>query len=170
MAQRSLCTCLALRVLAASKAFLRGWAQVSMGILQRRAWTDNKSLLRQLPGITPLVWVKPPVRLGLSGGNSGNFPERPRKCSQSFSWNSSREHGWAPNFVIQGISSRSFPEFSPPQFGRRRLFFQTDSSKEDRVALLRDMEGQQAAAAASCSSSKLACGVSGISFFLIQHC
>ena len=28
-----------------------------------------------------------PVRLGLSGGNSGKIPERPRKRSQSFSWN-----------------------------------------------------------------------------------
>ena len=33
-------------------------------------------------------WATPPVRLGLSGGNSRKFLERPRKRSQSFSWNS----------------------------------------------------------------------------------
>ena len=49
-------------------------------------------------------WAVPPVRLGLSGRNSGKFPERPRKRSQSVSWNSPREYGWdAPNTLIQGI-------------------------------------------------------------------
>ena len=37
-----------------------------------------------------------PVRLGLSGGNFGKISERPRKRSQSFSWNSPREYGWDP--------------------------------------------------------------------------
>ena len=36
----------------------------------------------------------PPVRLGLSGRNSGKIPERPRKRSQSFSWNSPRNYSW----------------------------------------------------------------------------
>ena len=34
-----------------------------------------------------LLWAIPPVRLGLSGRNSGKIPERPRKRSQSISWN-----------------------------------------------------------------------------------
>ena len=46
----------------------------------------------------------PPVRLGLSGTNSGKIPERPRKRSESFSWNSPWEYGWdPPSPVIQGI-------------------------------------------------------------------
>ena len=49
-------------------------------------------------------WATPPVRLGLSGRNSGKIPERPRKRSQSVSWNSPEEYGWdAPNPIIQGI-------------------------------------------------------------------
>ena len=50
------------------------------------------------------MWAIPPVRLGLSGRNSGKIPERPRKRSQSVSWNFPREYGWdAPNPIIQGI-------------------------------------------------------------------
>ena len=50
------------------------------------------------------MWATPPVRLGLSGRNPGKIPERPRKRSQSVSWNSPREYGWdAPNPIIQGI-------------------------------------------------------------------
>ena len=50
------------------------------------------------------MWAIPPVRLGLSGRNSGEIPERPRKRSQSVSWNSRREYSWdAPNPIIQGI-------------------------------------------------------------------
>ena len=46
----------------------------------------------------------PAVRLGLSGRISGKVPERPRKRSQSVSWNFPREYGWdAPKPVIQGI-------------------------------------------------------------------
>ena len=49
-------------------------------------------------------WATPPVRPGLSGRNSGKIPERPRKRSQSVSWNFPREYGWdAPNPIIQGI-------------------------------------------------------------------
>ena len=49
-------------------------------------------------------WATPPVRLGISGRNSRKIPERPRKRSQSVSWNSPREYGWdAPNPIIQGI-------------------------------------------------------------------
>ena len=45
-----------------------------------------------------------PVRLGLFGRNSGKIPERPRKRSQSVSWNIPREYGWdAPSPIIQGI-------------------------------------------------------------------
>ena len=48
-------------------------------------------------------WAIPPVRLGLSG-NSGKIPERPRKRSQSVSWNSPREYGWdPPSPIIRGI-------------------------------------------------------------------
>ena len=51
-----------------------------------------------------LIWAIPPVRLGLSGRNSGKIPERPRKRSQSVSWNFPREYGWdPPNPIIQGI-------------------------------------------------------------------
>ena len=36
--------------------------------------------------------------------NSGKLPERPRKRSQNFSWNSPREYGWdPPNPIIPGI-------------------------------------------------------------------
>ena len=49
-------------------------------------------------------WAIPPVRLGLSGRNSGKIPEGPRKRSQSISWTFPREYGWdAPNPIIQGI-------------------------------------------------------------------
>ena len=48
--------------------------------------------------------LHPQPRLGLSGGNSGKTPERPRKHSQSVSWNSPREYGWDPqNPIIQSI-------------------------------------------------------------------
>ena len=47
-----------------------------------------------------VVWATPPIRLGLSG----KIPERPRKRSQSVSWNSPREYGWdPPSPTIQGI-------------------------------------------------------------------
>ena len=46
----------------------------------------------------------PAVRLGLSGRNSGKIQERPRKRSQSVSWNSAREYSWdAPSPIVQGI-------------------------------------------------------------------
>ena len=48
-----------------------------------------------LMGLIAMGWKRfprgsstiPPVRLALSGRNSGKTPERPRKCSQSVSWN-----------------------------------------------------------------------------------
>ena len=50
------------------------------------------------------MWAIPPVRLTLSGRNSGRNPERPRKRSQSVSWNSRQEYGWDPPSPIeQGI-------------------------------------------------------------------
>ena len=56
------------------------------------------------PSIKAFDWAMPPVRLGLSGRNSRKIPERPRKRSQSVSWNFPREYGWdAPNPLIQGI-------------------------------------------------------------------
>ena len=87
-----------------------------------------------------LLWAIPPVRLGLSGRNSGKFPERPRKRSQSFWWNSPRECGWdPPKPIIQSIwrlqsVSRILP---PPQYGWGRLFFQ----KWFRRGPLRDGHG-----------------------------
>ena len=67
-----------------------------------------------------------PVRLRLSGRNSGKIPERPRKRSQSVSWNSPREYGWdPPNPFIQSIwGFQSISRILSPQYGRGRLFFQ----------------------------------------------
>ena len=48
-------------------------------------------------------WATPPVRLGLSGGNSGKNAETPHKRSQSVSWNSPREYGWDLYLKIQGV-------------------------------------------------------------------
>ena len=71
------------------------------------------------------VWAIPPVRLGLSGRNTGKIPERPRKRSQSFSWNSPQEYAWDPPNPIKAFEgSRAFPEFSPPQYGWGRFLFQ----------------------------------------------
>ena len=73
------------------------------------------------------VWAIPPVRLGHSRRNSGKIPERPRKRSQSVSWNSPREYGWDPRSpIIQGIwGFQSISRIlSPPQYGWGRLFFQ----------------------------------------------
>ena len=86
---------------------------------------DSESPSESRPSM--LNWAIPPVRLALSGRNSGKIPERPRKRSQSVSWNSRREYGWdAPNPIIQGIwgFQSVFPEFPPPQYGWGRLFFQ----------------------------------------------
>ena len=51
--------------------------------------TPNPSKSAKIP-----KWAIPPVRLGLSGRNFGETVERPRKRSQSVSWNSPREYGW----------------------------------------------------------------------------
>ena len=74
----------------------------------------------------------PPVRLGLSGRNSGRIPERPRKRSQSVSWNFPREYGWdAPNPIIQGI--RGFQSvsriLSPPSTAGDASFFRSGSGE-----------------------------------------
>ena len=74
-----------------------------------------------------IYWGTPPVRLGLSGRHSGKIPERPRKRSQSFFWNSPRELGWdPPSPTIQGIwrlrsISRILPP--PPQYVWGCFFF-----------------------------------------------
>ena len=69
----------------------------------------------------------PPVQLGLSGRNSRKLPERPRKRSQSVSWNSPREYGWdPPKPLIQGIwGFQSISKIlSPPPVRLGTLFFQ----------------------------------------------
>ena len=72
------------------------------------------------------MWAIPPVRLGLSGRNSGNFPERPRKRSQSVSCKSSREYGWDPPKPYNSRHLRLPGHFQNylPQYGWGRLFFQ----------------------------------------------
>ena len=81
-----------------------GWGPHSVGL-----WVlaDSSGCPAGCPGvnrISNINWATPPVRLGLSGRNSGKIPERPRKRSQSVSWNFPREYGWdAPNPIIQGI-------------------------------------------------------------------
>ena len=69
----------------------------------------------------------PPVRLGLSGRNSGKIPERPRKRSQSVSWNSRREYGWdapKPYNSRHLMLPEHFQNYLPPQYGWGRFFFQ----------------------------------------------
>ena len=56
----------------------------------------------------PLVGPHPQYGWDFRGRNSGKIPEflpeRPRKRSESVSWNFPREYGWdAPNPTIQGI-------------------------------------------------------------------
>ena len=106
-----------------------------MRFLQRDAsmraiWSDKQNCSHNVS--QKVKWAIPPVRLGLSGRNSGKIPERPRKGSQSVSWNSPREYGWdAPSPIIQGISGfRAFPEFSPPpvRLGTP-LFFRSGSGE-----------------------------------------
>ena len=74
-----------------------------------------------------LRWAMPPVRLGLSGRNSGNIPGRPRKRSQSVSWNFPREYGWDAPKTYNSRHLRlpeRFQNFLPPQYGWGRLFFE----------------------------------------------
>ena len=74
----------------------------------------------------------PPVWLGLSGRNSGKIPERPRKCSQSASWNSPQEYGWdPPSPIIQGIwRLQSISRIlSPPVRLGTLLFFRSGSGE-----------------------------------------
>ena len=50
-------------------------------------------------------WATPPVRLGLSGRNSGKIPEiLPGNALRAFPGSSPHEYGWdAPSPIIQGI-------------------------------------------------------------------
>ena len=100
------------------------WKSPTQILWGHRQYQKIKQLTEESEFLTPMrrdwsrnnCWAIPPVRLGLSGRNSRKIPERPRKRSQSVSWNFPREYGWdAPNPIIQGIeASRAFPEFSPP--------------------------------------------------------
>ena len=67
--------------------------------------SENTHRLPKTKGLDKPSWAVPPVRLALSGRNSGKIPERPRrKRSQSVSWKFPREYGWdPPSPIIQGI-------------------------------------------------------------------
>ena len=71
------------------------------------AGTPKLRVLKKSPQNLPF-W-KPsmghtPSTAGTFRKNSGKIPERPRKRSQSVSWNFPREYGWdAPSPIIQGI-------------------------------------------------------------------
>ena len=71
-------------------------------------------------------YPQPPVRLGLSRKNSGKFQKDPRSALRAF-----------PGIPLESLAgipqtqqfkafeaSRAFPEFSSPQYGWGRLFFQ----------------------------------------------
>ena len=64
-----------------------------------------------------LLWAIPRIRLGLSGRNSGEVPGRPRKRSQSASWNWPREYGWDPPSPINSLPLSTAGDAA-------RLFFQ----------------------------------------------
>ena len=70
------------------------------------------------------IWAIPPVRLGLSGRNSGKTPET---LSELFLEFPTQEYGWDPPspMILKAFeASRAFPEFSPPQYSWERLLFQ----------------------------------------------
>ena len=73
-----------------------------------------------------------PVRLRLCGRDSGTIAERPRRRSQSFSWNSPREYGGEPpNPIIQGGGGGG----ASPK--KKRFFCLTKmTSKFGRVSML----------------------------------
>ena len=78
------------------------------------------------------LWAIPPVRLALSGGNSGTIPERPRKRSQSVSGNSRREYGWdPPSPIIKGILRlpEHFQNYLPPSTAGAASFFRSGSGE-----------------------------------------
>ena len=58
--------------------------------------------------------------------DSRKMPERARKRSQSFSWNSPREYGWdRPDPIIHGIwRLQSISRIISPQYSWGRFFFQ----------------------------------------------
>ena len=68
-----------------------------------------------------LLWAMPPVRLGLSGRNSGKTPET---LSERFRGLSPQEYGWDPPKPFNSRHLRLPEQFSPPPCGRGRLFFQ----------------------------------------------
>ena len=70
-------------------------------------------------------WGIPPVRLGLSGRNSGNFLERPRKGAQSFSWNSLESTAGIP----QALYFKAFELQAS-----RAFLFNGDPVEQDLVA------------------------------------
>ena len=58
----------------------RVFGEVSVSVIPLSQKTEQAKSSEHFLGI-------PPIRLGLSGRNSREIPERPRKRSQSFSWN-----------------------------------------------------------------------------------
>ena len=74
-----------------------------------------------------------PGLLGHTSNTAGTFrrklgkvPEKPRKRSQSVSWNSLESTAGIPQALLLKAfeASRAFPEFYPPLYGWGRLFFQ----------------------------------------------
>ena len=63
-------------------------------------------------------WATPPVRLGLSGRNSGKIPERLRKRSQSVSWNS-----------LESRLPEHFQNSLPPSTAGDASFFRSGSGE-----------------------------------------
>ena len=61
-------------------------------------------------------WAIPPVRLGLSGGNSGKFRKDPGNALRAFPGISLESMAGIPRArkVKAFEGSRAFPEFSPP--------------------------------------------------------
>ena len=71
-----------------------------LAILKVRFWTKLSDRFWTKVSLASF-WATPPVRTGTF---LEEIPERPRKRSQSVSWNSPREYGWdAPSPIIQGI-------------------------------------------------------------------
>ena len=71
----------------------------------------KREMLANFTPSLPLQWAMRPLRLGLSGRNSRKIPERPRKRSQSVSWNSPREYPctWAKLGLFGFLAF--FPQF-----------------------------------------------------------
>ena len=71
--------------------------------------SQRKEIQFEFPGIfDAYVLGHTPSTAGTFRKKFRKIPERPRKRSQSVSWNSPREYGWdAPNPIIQGICFQS---------------------------------------------------------------